>query len=93
MSIMAIRSNFKSLRAKLEAKEGRRISYEEVIKEINQQDPNKVISGPTLVRFANNKVGSVSYVTLEVLCLYFRQRGIECDPGDLLVLELDELAA
>lgn len=78
---MAIRSNFKVLRAKVEALEGRRIPYDEIAAEAN-------VSEPTLIRFANDKVTAVSYKTIENLCLYFRRKGLsDCDPGDLFVLK------
>lgn len=95
MELMAIRSNFKTLRARLEAQEGRRIPYKEIVGEINKKARTKGerMSEPTLVRFANNKVEGVSYKTLESLVNYFTTKGIKCDPGDLLILDSDGYAA
>lgn len=95
MEVMAIRSNFKTLRATLEAKEGRRFSYREIVDAINEkaQTEDEKMSEPTLIRFANNKVESVSYKTLESLLNYFITKGIKCEPGDLLILDSDGHAA
>ncbi len=86
MSQMAIRSNFKVLRAQLEARLGRRISY----KEISEQAQ---IPEATLIRFANNDVSSVSYKTLDKLYGYFRAGGLDCEVGDLIVSVPDESVA
>lgn len=95
LNVMAIRSNFKSLRARLEEQEGRRVSYKEIVGEINEkaQTKGEKMSEPTLIRFANNKVNSVSYSTLESLVNYFSTKGIKCEPGDLLILDSDGHAA
>lgn len=92
---MAIRSNFKSLRAQLEVQEGRRIPYKEIVGEINKKARTEAekMSEPTLMRFANNKVKAVSYSTLESLVHYFSTKGIKCEPGDLLILDSDGHAA
>lgn len=96
MDIMAIRSNFKSLRAQLEAKEGRRISYKEIVDYINSVAEKRgieTISEPTLIRFANDKVSSVSYNLLEGLSLYFNEHGFEVKPGDFLLYNPEYAAA
>jgi hypothetical protein len=92
---MAIRSNLKVLRARLEQLEGRRITYQEMVDDINKWvtvEKDKV-STPTLIRFANNSVNAVSYHTLEGLTLYFTRKGIKCEPGDFLVHVPDRVAA
>lgn len=86
MYSMAIRSNFKVLRARLEAIVGRRISYKEISHKAD-------IPEATLIRFANDKVDSVSYRTLENLSLYFSENGLGCEPGDLLIQAQNESAA
>jgi len=78
MDIMAIRSNFNTLRARLETLRGEKFPYRKVAQLAD-------VSQATLVRFATNRVSSVRYDTLEKLVDFFQQRGIECEPGDLLV--------
>ncbi len=85
MYAMAIRSNFNTLRAKLEMIEGNKYTYEKVSRLAD-------VPEATLVRFATNKVGSVKYATLEKLTLFFEERGIRCNPGDLLVRVPDKPA-
>lgn len=94
MQAMAIRSNFKALRAQLEAKEGRRIPYREIVEAINEKarTSEEKMSEPTLIRFANDKVEAVSYRTLESLLNYFTTKGLKCEPGDLLVHESNGVA-
>lgn len=78
MIVVAIRSGYKALRAKLETKKNRRFTYREVSALVS-------IPEPTLIRFANNKVQSVRYDTLEKLLKFFRGQGIVCDMNDLLI--------
>jgi len=83
---MAIRSNFKVLRAQLEARLGRRLTYKEISKQAQ-------IPEATLIRFANDGVSSVSYKTLDRLLSFFRAAGLDCEVGDLIANVSDESVA
>lgn len=78
MYSMAIRSNFNTLRAQLETLRSEKYPYRKVAELAD-------VPEATLIRFATNKVSSVRFDTLEKLVKFFEQRGIKCEPGDLLI--------
>ena len=68
-----IQSRLRELIASKSRLERRRITYDDILAKTG-------ISKTTLTNLANDKVGGVSYSTVERLCKYF-----SCQPGDLFI--------
>lgn len=70
-----VKSHFKVLLAKKELRERRTISLRKVVAETG-------VANSTVLRLANNTIKRVPLDELAVLCAY-----LECEVGDLLILE------
>lgn len=77
---MPIYNRLKILIAQKEFKEGRKLTYRTISKETG-------ISTSTLTAFVTQQINRYDSDTLEKLCRYF-----DCQPGDVLVYEVNALA-
>lgn len=75
---MAIRSNLKLLHLQKEAREGRRITYDEIYGATR-------VAKSTISAWMTNQVKNFHKDTIERFCDYYR-----CNPGDLIIKDDSE---